>query len=139
MKKYIFLFIACFITNVVIQAQSFQVIVNSSNSTSSLSRSDASAFFLKKKTKWADNSKVNPVDLSSKSSVRTDFSKNVHKKSTSQIRAFWQQSVFSGKATPPREMEDDAAAISFVKSNKGAIAYISSNTKAGGVKVITIN
>jgi len=121
-----------------VQAQSFQLIVNNSNSISSISRTDASAYFLKKKKKWADNTKVTPVDLSSKSTVRTGFSKSVHKKSTSQVRAFWQQSVFAGKATPPREMKNDAAAISYVKANKGAIAYISSNTKATGVKVIAI-
>lgn len=137
--RYIIIITTLFVFTSFSYAQNYQIIINISNSTSSLSRTDISAFLLKKKTKWADNTKVAPVDLSSKSSVRGDFSKAIHKKSTSQVRAFWQQSVFSGKATPPREMKDDAAVIAFVKSNKGAIGYISASTAADGVKVISVN
>ena len=139
MKKNIFLFLATFIFSIASYAQSYQVIVNNANSTSSISKKDVSAYFLKKKTKWSDKTKVVPVDLSSKSAIRTSFSKEIHRKNTSQVRAFWQQSVFSGKATPPREMKTDAIAINYVKTHKGAIAYISASTKADGVKTVKIN
>jgi len=138
MKKYILLILISFFVGTTIQAQSFQLIVNNANSASSISKSNASAFFLKKKTKWADGTKVAAIDLSSKSSVRANFSKAVHNKSTSQIRAFWQQSVFSGKATPLKELGSDAAVITFVKGNRGAIGYISSSTNTNGVKVLNI-
>ena len=140
MKKKLFTILTIlFIGIYSVNAQSFKVIVNQSNTASTLTAKDASDFFLMKKNKWSDNTKVAPVDLSSNSDIRESFSKSVHKKSTGQIRAFWQQSVFSGKGTPPREMKDDLAVINFVKSNKGAIGYISASTSTDGVKVITIN
>jgi len=138
-KKFFTVLIILFIGIYSVNAQSFRIIVNQSNKASTLTAKEVSDFFLMKRTKWSDNTKVTPVDLSSNSDVRESFSKSVHKKSTGQIRAFWQQSVFSGKGTPPREMKNDLAVISFVKSNKGAIGYISSGTNAEGVKVITIN
>ncbi len=85
-----------------------------------------------------DNVEVAPVDLSSKSSVREDFTKDIHGKTVAQIRAFWQQSVFSGKETPPREMENDDKVLEFVKANKGAIGYVSAGANTAGVKVITV-
>ncbi|MDF1547889.1 MAG: hypothetical protein P1P88_08695 [Bacteroidales bacterium] len=139
MKKIIILAIALFIYGMTINAQSFKIIVNNANPVSSVSKADASAFFLKKKAKWANNAVVIPVDLSSKSSVRADFSEVIHKKSVSQVRAFWQQSVFAGKETPPQEMKDDNAVIDFVKANEGAIGYVSSSTATSGVKVLTLN
>ncbi len=118
--------------------QEFKVIVNSSNTVSSLTKKQVSDFFLKKKTKWSNKTKVQPVDLSSRSEIRKKFSKTIHRKSTGQVRAFWQQSVFSGKASPPAEMRNDIAVINYVKKHKGAIGYVSKNAKTNGVKTITI-
>lgn len=118
--------------------QDYKVIVNSANTLSSISKKDAISFFLKKKSKWSTGDKVVVVDLGSKSSTRASFSKNILGKSTAQVRAYWQQSVFAGGATPPRELKTDAEVIAFVKSNKGAIGYVSSGANISGVKTITI-
>lgn len=139
MKKILILAIALFFCGMAMNAQSFKIIVNNANPNSSISKADASDLFLKKKAKWSNNAHVIPVDLNSKSSVRADFSQAVHKKSVSQVRAFWQQSVFAGKETPPREMKDDNAVIDFVKANEGAIGYVSSAAATSGVKVLTLN
>ena len=119
-------------------AQEFKVIVHNSNTTSSLTKKQVSDFLLKKKTRWPDKTKVLPVDLGSKSAVRSAFTKQIHKKNVSQIRSFWQQSVFSGKASPPSEKTNDEAVINYVKTHKGAIGYISSKAKATGVKIVTV-
>ncbi len=121
-----------------VSAQEYTVIVNNSNTVSSLTKKQVSQYLLKQKTKWADKTKVQPIDLNSKSAVRKVFSKAVHKKSIGQVRAFWQQSVFSGKASPPSEKANDAAIIAYVKTHKGAIGYISAKTKANGVKTVNV-
>ena len=136
MKKYIVLLIIVFAV-VTAQAQ-YKVIVNNSNTVSSLTKSEVSNYLLKKRTKWRSGTSIAPVDLSSKSSVRATFSKAVHRKTTAQVRAFWQQSVFSGKATPPREMKSDTEVVKFVKTNKGAIGYVSAGANTTGVKVISV-
>jgi len=121
------------------EAQDFKIIVNKANQVESLSKKEVSNIFLKQKIKWEDKTKIIPVDLSSKSQHREVFSSNIHNKSVNQVRAYWQQSVFAGKASPPLEKSDDAAVIEYVKANKGAIGYVSGLTNTGDVKTITIN
>jgi len=120
-------------------AQNYKVIVNNSNEVTALTRSEVSNYLLKKRTNWSNGSNIVPVDLGSQSAVRAAFSVDVHGKTISQVRSYWQQSVFSGKATPAQEMNSDADVINFVKNNAGAIGYISSGADAQGVKVITLN
>lgn len=139
MKRYILLLSMIFIANIALQAQSYKVIVNSSNSTTSLSTNEVSNYFLKKTSKWSNGEKVVPIDQNADSPVRVAFSKNVHKKSVSSIKSYWQQFVFAGSGTPPIEKNSDTEVIEYVKKNSGAIGYISSNTEASGVKVITVN
>lgn len=122
-----------------IYSQTFKIIVNTNNNTSSITAKEASDMFLKKKTKWANGTVVMPVDLSSNSSVREAFSKQIHNKNTASIRSFWQQAAFSGSGTAPTEKETDSAVIEFVMKNPGAIGYVSSSANITGVKTITIN
>ena len=140
MKKYIVLVVvALLVVNVQLNAQTYRIIVNNSNSITSLSKTEVSNFFLKKRIQWSNGTEVVPVDLNARSPVRETFSKDIHNKTTAQVRAFWQQSVFSGKATPPVEMDNDDKVIEFVKANPGAIGYVSATANVQGVKVITVN
>lgn len=137
MKKLILISLILYFS-FVIEAQEYKVIVNKANPVTQLTKKQISNYFLKKYRKWPNKNNVIPVDLSSKSSIRAAFSKDIHKKSTAQVRAFWQQSIFAGKSTPPRELADDSAVISYVKKYKGAIGYVSLKANTNGVKVITI-
>jgi ABC-type phosphate transport system substrate-binding protein len=120
-------------------AQSFKIIVNPGNSITSLTKKEVSDLFLKKKTTWANGSDAKPVDLTSDSKVREDFTQQVHGKSISAIRNYWQQMTFLGTTTPPPEKSSDTDVIEFVKKNAGAIGYVSSGATTEGVKKININ
>lgn len=120
-------------------AQSFKVIVNEANTTETISEKELSEIFLKTKTKWDDGSSIEPVDLNARSEVREAFSEQIHGRGVGAIRNHWQQAAFSGAGTAPLERSSDAEVIDFVKSNPGAVGYISTDTDASGVKVITTN
>jgi ABC-type phosphate transport system substrate-binding protein len=140
MKKLILsIILLVFIGLVSINAQSYKVIVNASNSTTSISQSDIADYFLKKKTKWSSGATVLPIDQVTKSSTRAGFCKELMKKSVSQVQAYWQQAVFAGKGTPPRELNSDEDVVNFVKNNPGAIGYVSGSANTSGVKVVTVN
>ncbi|KAB2866590.1 MAG: phosphate ABC transporter substrate-binding protein [Bacteroidales bacterium] len=139
MKRYILLITMIITANIVLQAQSFKVIVNNNNPNTTLSTGELSSIFLKKTSKWSNGEKVVPVDLNADSPIREAFSKNVHKKSVGSIKSYWQQYVFAGSGTPPVEKNSDTEVVEFVKKNTGAIGYISSGADASGVKVITVN
>jgi hypothetical protein len=139
MKRYILLLTAILITTVATHAQAYKVIVNPQNPVTSLSVGEASNFFLKKTSKWANGEKIVPIDLKADSPIREAFTKNVHKKTVGTIKSYWQQYVFAGSGTPPIEKNTDAEIIDYVKKNVGAIGYISATADVSEVKVVTIN
>jgi len=121
-----------------IYPQSYKIIINIENELNSATKEEVSNYFLKKRTKWSNQTTIIPVDLISSSNVRIQFTEEIHGKTINQIRAFWQQSIFSGNATPPIELNSDLEIINFVKQNKGAIGYVSFETLTKGVNVLTI-
>lgn len=140
-SKYIILFVLVFYTAGILSTfgQSYKIVVNSSNTTNSITKKEASDFFLKKKTKWSNGSTVIPVDLSSRLKIREDFSQQVHGKSTAAVRNFWQQAAFSGTASAPAEKSTDSEVMEFVKKNAGAIGYVSSSANTSDVKILNVN
>ena len=117
---------------------SYVVIVNKSNTVTTLTKKEVSDLFLKK-TKWKDGSTATPVDLVSNSKIREQFTLEIHGKSISAIRSFWQQAAFSGTASAPPEKANDQEVIEFVKKNPGAIGYVSTKAPVSDVKVLTLN
>jgi ABC-type phosphate transport system substrate-binding protein len=141
MKTIIMRFLTLSIAVLLAQAlvgQSYKVIVNTSNSTSSISKKDISDLFMKKKIKWDNGTAVMPVDLGASSKVRETFSQEIHGKSVGAIRSAWQQAAFSGTGSAPPEKTGDAEVIDYVKKNPGAIGYVTTSTKTEDVKVIDI-
>lgn len=138
MKRYIILTVLVCL-GLAIQAQTFKVIVNVDNSTTSLSPKELSDIFLKKHLKWKNNENIIPVDMNSRSAVREDFSNDIHGKTISAVKSYWQQFVFAGKGTPPIEKNSDIDVVEYVKKNSGAIGYVSLNSDVSGVKVVSLN
>jgi ABC-type phosphate transport system substrate-binding protein len=140
-RKYIIILVIALLSTSLPSAygQSYKIIVNKSNPATSVSKKEASDYFLKKKAKWPDGTAVTPIDLSSSSKVREEFSQQIHGKSTAAVRNFWQQAAFSGTASAPVEKPNDNEIIEFVKKNPGAIGYVSSSANTSDVKILTIN
>jgi TonB family protein len=119
------------------QAQpAFRVIVHPDNPVSALSNAQISDIFLKKLKLWENGTTIEPVDLSGEPGVREAFSKDVHGRSTDNVRSFWNQEVFSGRAVPPLELPSSSAVVEYVASHPSAIGYISGQTGTEGVKIL---
>jgi ABC-type phosphate transport system substrate-binding protein len=117
----------------------FKVIVNNDNPISAATKSEVSKWFLKKSTSWSTGGAIKAVDQAADSGVRADFTNAIHGKSVNAIKSYWQKKIFSGAGTPPPEVGSDAEVLSYVKSNPGAIGYVSATADVGGVKVLDIN
>jgi ABC-type phosphate transport system substrate-binding protein len=138
MRKYVLLLMIVVI-GITVHAQGYKVIVNQSNSTSTLSEDEISKLFLKKNTKWADGKSVDPIDQVASSGVRKVFTDGVHKKSVNAIKSFWQQAIFAGTGTPPLEKSDDDEVIKYVSQNAGSIGYVSAGTDISSVKELKVS
>lgn len=121
-------------------AQEFQVVVNTANSISSLSKDELSKIFLKKADKFSNGVQAVAVDLKADNSAREAFSQAVHGRGAGAIASFWQQQIFAGKDVPPEEKGSAADVIAFVAANPGAVGYVPAGTDVGsGVKVISVS
>lgn len=106
----------------------YKVIVNAANPLSSLPSADLARLFLRRQRAWGDGVRVEPVDLQEGSQVRARFSQSVLHKSTSAIKAYWLQLVFSGKDSSPPELPNEAAVVDAVAASRGAVGYVSEDT-----------
>ena len=146
MKKTLFII---FLVSIVLCAElsfgkedfSFQVVVNSTNPDTVLTKEELSKIFLKKVKKWDGlKEKIMPVDLVEDSSIRKEFSEKILDKQISSVKAYWQKQIFSGRGVPPPEKKSDEDILEYIEENQGAIGYISKKTKIGkyDVKLVEI-
>lgn len=120
-------------------AAPYKVVVNAANATASESKATLSKLFLKKVREWGDKTKVTAYDLDEKSEARKAFSDDVHGKSVSAIKSYWQRMIFSGRDVPPDEVGSEADLLRKVAADKGAIGYVSAKTPLPeGVKELTV-
>ena len=113
----------------------FILVVNAANPTTELERDRISKMFLKKVKRWDDDEAVVAVDQPEKSTVREKFTREIHKKSVSAIKSYWQRMIFSGRDVGPPELTTDADVLEFVRNERGAIGYVSGDAELGtGVK-----
>lgn len=121
------------------EKSSFVVIVHPDNPAKSVSKKKVSRLMLKELAKWEGGLSARPVDLDSRSETRREFSRDVHGRSVSSIKNYWQRQIFSGRAVPPPEVANDNAVITHVRSHPGAIGYVSASARLSGAGVKVLN
>ena len=120
-------------------AQDFAVIVNASNPVTALPKEEVAKIFLKKSLSWQSGGNVVAVELPMAAKAREAFARDVLGKTLPQVKAYWQQMIFSGKDVPLPEKPTDEDVVAFVRSNPNAIGYVSKGVDVGrGVKVVSI-
>ena len=68
--------------------------------------------------------------------VRETFDKAVLGKAGAELTTYWSRLIFTGKATAPDEVANDAAVKAKVAGTPGAIGYVSDAAVDGSVKVL---
>ncbi|MFN3788488.1 hypothetical protein [Massilia sp.] len=106
------------------------VVVNPKAAEASMTKEQIAQFFLGKSTA------MTPIDQADANPVRAEFYKKVTDKDAAQAKALWSKLVFTGKATMPKEVADNAAVKAAVAANPKAIGYIDKSAVDGSVKVV---
>ena len=105
------------------------VIVNPANG-DAVSKDQIANVYLGKSTAFT------PIDQSDGSAIRGEFYKKVADKDASQAKALWSKLVFTGKATPPKEVGSSADVKKAIAANPKAIGYIEKSAVDATVKVV---
>jgi ABC-type phosphate transport system substrate-binding protein len=116
----------------------FRVIVNLKNPVSSMSRARVASLFAKDASSWNDGAGVTPVDLPGDSVTRRAFSLDILEKEVATVVRHWEQQQSLSIAEPPLQRASDGEVLEYVKTNAGAIGYVSGATATSGVKVVTV-
>lgn len=112
------------------------VVMSSKSDVDSLSKVQVSQIFLAKTDALPNGRVAKPIDQAEGAAVRNEFYDKVADKSSAQMKAYWSQLTFTGKAQPPRKVASDAAAKAALAENPAAISYISEGAVDGSVKVV---
>jgi hypothetical protein len=116
----------------------YVVIVNPANHVQRLDPADLRDLFLRKAVLWGDGETARPVDLPRTSPVRERFSREVLGRTAADIRSYWNQQIFSGRALPPPEKETAAEVIAYVLRYPGGVGYLPASVDPGGARVVRV-
>jgi ABC-type phosphate transport system substrate-binding protein len=107
----------------------YVVVVNAANDVTEMSQDLVARMFLRKVRRWRSGQTTSPVDQSLASSVRVRFSKTVLGMSVGEIRDYWMNQTLSGAEPPPSVRSSDREVLEAVKSEPGAIGYVSAEVR----------
>ena len=112
------------------------VIGNPASPIKSLSPAQVMSLYTGRQDSAFDTFAPVPLDQPNGSDLRRDFYLSVTGQSETQINAFWARLAFSGRALPPRQMNDSAAIIKRVAGDAHAIGYVAREMVTRDVIVI---
>lgn len=126
--------IAALLTMASINVLAGSVIVHPSNS-ATLDDKAIKKIFLGKSKSFPGGGSAVPMGLDEGSAGTGAFNKGMLGKSASQLKSYWAKLVFTGRATPPKNVANDAEMIALIAANPNMIGYIE-GTGDGSVRVV---
>jgi ABC-type phosphate transport system substrate-binding protein len=105
-------------------------VVGAKSPAATMNNEQVAQFFLGK------SNTMTPIDQPEGSPLRNEFYKKVADKDASQAKALWSKLVFTGKATPPKEVAGSAEVKKAVAADPKAIGYIEKSAVDATVKVV---
>jgi len=105
------------------------VIVSAKSTASTMTADQISQIYLGK------SSQMKPVD-SGDGPIRSQFYAKVAGKDEAQVKAIWSKLVFTGKATPPKELPTGAAVVKAVAADPTSVGYADRSAVDSSVKIV---
>jgi len=114
-----------------------QVIVNPSNSVTSVSFSDLQSIYHGEKSRWPNGKLILLLMAAPGSPERGEVLKKIYKMSETDYVKYFIQASFTGEVSaPPKDVGSAAQIKQMVVSNPGAIGYVKQSDADGTVKVV---
>lgn len=130
MKKFIFFLL----TATFLQASDTTVVVSNNPELGELSKAEIQRLFLAK-TDRVQNMRIKVVELQTNLD-KDRFYKEISGKSKSQLRSYWTRLIFTGKAKPPKQLEDMQELLKEMEDSPNIITYLSKDKVTDGMKIL---
>lgn len=111
------------------------VIVHPSNN-ATFSKKDIERIFLGKLKSFPGGGEAVPINLITSNPIRVNFDQLVLNKKSSQMKSYWSKIVFTGKGTPPKEVDNQEEVKALVADNPNIIGYIDASQVDASVKIV---
>jgi ABC-type phosphate transport system substrate-binding protein len=128
--------VACLALSGLASQAQVAVVVGAKSAAASMTAAQAADLFLGKSDQLAGVGVALLLDHPEGDALRDQFYTKVTGKSAAQVKAAWSRLVFSGKATPPKEVANSAEVKKLVATNANAVGYIEKSAVDGSVKVL---
>jgi len=112
-----------------------EVIVHPSNA-AALDQDTIQRIFLGKTRAFPGGGEAVAISAKDGTAEANEFTEKVLAKTPKQLKAYWAKMVFTGKGTPPRQVESAAEIVKLVSSNPNLIGFVPAGSAGGGVKVV---
>lgn len=109
------------------------VIANRTSGVEALSREDVINIFMGRYSKLPSGLTALPVDDRKENA---GFYRLLVDKGLPEIRSYWARLVFSGRASPPRQVQGAQEVLEIVANNKGALGYVGRAEVTDDVRVV---
>lgn len=106
------------------RAESLYVVANSQTPLDNLSRGDVINIYMGRNRSLPNSGIALPLDIDSNYAEKAKFYKKLIKRDLPEVNSYWTRVMFSGDASPPRQVDTYDDIRELVKNNKGAIAYL---------------
>jgi ABC-type phosphate transport system substrate-binding protein len=111
------------------------VIANPALGVSRLPQNEVTRLFFGQSDQLADGRAAVPLNV--EGPVQDQFVQQILKKSPQQVEKYWARMVFTGKASPPREVKSGEVK-SVVAGTPGAISYLERSQVDSSVRVVEV-
>ena len=111
-----------------------EVIVHPSNA-AALDKDSIQRIYLGKTRAFPGGGEAVAISLKEGTGPEGEFTKNVLGKSAKQLKAYWAKMVFTGKGTPPRQIDSADEMVKLISANPNLIGFVPAGS-AGGAKVV---
>lgn len=111
------------------------VVVSAGSEVSSLSRSELINIFMGRYRRLPNGDTAYPVDLEP---LKSRFYRQLLGKDLAEINSYWARLMFSGQASPPVQVRDQAEMVAYVRRNPGALGFVDANEVPDDLRVVLV-
>jgi hypothetical protein len=117
-------------------ADALVVIVNPASGAGQMTRNEVANIYMARTRTLVPGVIALPLDVAGDARERRLFYFALVGKTIPEVNAYWARLLFTGRATPPHQVDDEAGVLATVAENKGAIGYVSKSKVDARVKVV---
>ncbi len=112
------------------------VVVNKESNIQSLTKKEIVDIYMGRYQSFPNGSPALPIDFPAQTEIKSDFYAKLVNLSENKIQSYWSRLLFSGRAQPPKILDNSQQIVELLSENNAAIAYIPEQYVTEEMKIV---